>query len=789
MKIVTHNLGYPRIGPRRELKQATESYWSGRIGEEDLQKAASEIRASSWLIQKSAGIQWIPSNDFSFYDQILDACVLFGAVPERFGWDGKTVDLQTYFAMARGRTAKSGASGCCSHDHVSSAGIPAMEMTKWFDTNYHYIVPEWSENQTFRLSSSKPFDEFLEALSLGIKTKPVLPGPVSFILLGKGRGERGHVELEKLLENLLPIYAEVLEKLRSLGAEWVQLDEPCLVMDRTSGEQLAFSQTYRFIREKVPGLKVLLTTYFGALEENLDLAFSLPVSGLHLDFIRAPGQLESVLKKWPSSHDKILSAGIVDGRNIWKNDFSKSLKILQPLFVKLGPERLWLAPSCSLLHAPVGLEFERNSVDSELLSWLAFSNEKLREITWLARALCDPNSGEVQSQLRENAGAIRSRSQSPRVHRKSEAGRGAASGVDPSLTSRKSPFHEREKLQRTRFGLPLFPGTTIGSFPQTAEVRRARAKFKKGEWHEEEYERFIRQEIRKAIQIQEEIGLDVLVHGEFERNDMVEYFGEQLSGFAFTANGWVQSYGTRCVKPPIIFGDVSRPKPMTVRWSVEAQSFTKKPVKGMLTGPVTILQWSFVRDDQPRSSTCRQIAFAIREEVLDLEQAGIGIIQIDEPALREGLPLRRCDQPEYLGWAVDCFRLATSAVRDDTQIHTHMCYCQFDEIIGSIAALDADVISIESSRSSMELLEVFETFNYPNQIGTGVWDIHSPRVPSQEEIVSLLERATRVLPPERIWVNPDCGLKTRGWNETLESLENMVAAAKVMRSKTAGVAV
>lgn len=748
-------LGYPRIGDDRELKKATEAYWKGEISKEALLRAGREIRKKNWLLQKEAGIDIIPSNDFSFYDQVLDMTALLGAVPARYAWDQEVVDLDTYFTMARG------------------GKVPAMEMTKWFDTNYHYIVPEFHKNQGFEVASDKPFAEFKEALALGIKTRPVLVGPVTYLALGKSKDP--HFSSFKLLDSLLKAYVEILKDLRTLGAEWVQMDEPVLALDLGTEAKSAFKKAYTVFAKEVPGLSLMLTTYFGPLNENLKLAASLPVTGLHVDLVRAPEQLPAVLRAF--SKDKVLSLGVVDGRNIWESDLERILTTLKPAVKKRGEDRCVIASSCSLIHTPLDLDNEKN-LDAELRRWLAYAKQKLNEIAVLAKAL---SGGErsVSAQLKQNKADIQSHRKSSRVHKKAVAQR--LRSVKPKDTSRKSSFKVRQKIQQERLGLPLFPTTTIGSFPQTAEVRQARAQFKKGTLSEKQYNDFLKDKTRDAVQRQNEIGLDVLVHGEFERNDMVEYFGEQLEGFAFTKNGWVQSYGSRYVKPPVIYGDVARPKPMTVEWSRYAQSQTKKWMKGMLTGPITILQWSFVRDDQPRSVTAKQIALAIRDEVRDLEKAGIAVIQIDEPAIREGLPLRKTDWAKYLKWAVEAFKLSSCGVDDRTQIHTHMCYSEFNDIIKSIAAMDADVISIETSRSQMELLGVFAKFKYPNEIGPGVYDIHSPRVPSVEEMKTLLEKAGRVIPRRNLWVNPDCGLKTRGWQETTLALKAMVQAARAMR--------
>ena len=769
MKIITHNLGFPRIGPRRELKRTLESHWVGRITEAQLLAVAKSIRRENWLCQKAGGIDLIPSNDFSLYDHVLDMCALVGAVPDRFLRTGGDIDLATYFAMARGTALSGGPAG------------PALEMTKWFDTNYHYLVPELHTQQTFRLASTKPFDEFKEARALGIETVPVLLGPISFLLLGKARTESGEeFDQLSLLPALLPVYEAVLRQLESLGARWVQFDEPVLAIDLGAAELASFHSVYARLRAAATSTKLMLATYFGELGENLPTALHLPVDALHVDAVRAPQELANVLKSIPES--MALSIGVVNGRNIWRNDFADSLKLLEPACQKLEPERLMVSPSCSLLHVPVSLKAEAK-LDEELKGWLAFAEEKLEETVTLARLLEGTAGPDILAKKQEMA---RNRRESPRIHDPNVKRR--CGEVVKNDLQRTSVYLKRRQIQEARLHLPLLPTTTIGSFPQTETIRTVRAKFKQGQYSLAEYEQFLEDEIRQCIRLQEETGLDVLAHGEFERNDMVEYFGEQLSGFAFTGNGWVQSYGSRCVKPPIIFGDVRRPQPMTVRWAKFAQSLTSKPMKGMLTGPITILQWSFVRNDQPRSETAKQIALAIRDEVRDLEASGIGIIQIDEPALREGLPLRKAGWPVYLQWSVEAFRLAASGVKDDTQIHTHMCYCEFNDIISSIAALDADVISIEASRSKMELLRAFSTFHYPNEIGPGVWDIHSPRVPSADEMLQLIRAAMKVIPSERLWVNPDCGLKTRRWEEVIPALKNLVAATRSARESAAQVA-
>ncbi len=757
----THNLGFPRIGAQRELKKAQEAYWHGDIDAEQLEQVGRELRARHWQLQADKGLDLIPVGDFSFYDTLLDLTAALGVVPPRFGWDGGEVDLDTYFRMARGRAP-------------SGTPAAACEMTKWFDTNYHYIVPELEANQSFALSSSRLFEQVAEAQALGHTVKAVLPGPLTWLWLGKTKG--GHFDKLTLLEGLIGVYGEILQRLKQQGVEWVQIDEPILALDLPQAWRNAFESTYT--RLQVPGLKRLLATYFGPLQDNLDLACRLPVDGLHLDTVRAPQELAIALDKLPAY--KVLSIGIVDGRNIWRTDLDAALATLSPIEERLG-ERLWIAPSCSLLHVPVDLAPEQ-ALDDELRTWLAFAVQKVEEITTLAQAL-DQSEAAVAETLATSRAAIASRRQSKRTHNPQV--RASVAAIDEAMTRRHSPYAQRSVEQRKILNLPLYPTTTIGSFPQTPEIRRVRRDFKQGKLAEDAYRAQIQAEIAEAIQRQEALGLDVLVHGEAERNDMVEYFGEQLEGFAFTANGWVQSYGSRCVKPPVLFGDVSRPRPMTVDWATYAQSLSDKPVKGMLTGPVTILNWSFVRDDQPRAETCAQIALALRDEVQDLEAAGIGIIQIDEAALREGLPLRKADWKTYLDWAVRAFRISASGVADVTQIHTHMCYSEFNDIIDAIADMDADVITIETSRSDMELLDVFEDFHYPNEIGPGVYDIHSPNVPEIAQIVSLMEKAAQRIPAERLWINPDCGLKTRGWPEVERALKNMVSAAKTLREKAA----
>ncbi|WP_425903757.1 5-methyltetrahydropteroyltriglutamate--homocysteine S-methyltransferase [Agrobacterium radiobacter] len=769
------SLGFPRIGRHRELKFALEGFWSGKISETELLETAARLRAENWVLQQEKGISHIPSNDFSLYDHVLDTAVMVGAIPSLYGRAGGDVSLSTYFAMARG--SQSDGHAGCGHAHEGHShhghGVPALEMTKWFDTNYHYMVPEVSEDQHFVLTSQKPVDHFLEAKALGIHTRPVILGPVTLLKLAKAR-EAAFKPLD-LLARLLPVYEELLRRLHAAGADWVQIDEPVAVLDLSEGERHALAVTYQALSKAVPDLKILLATYFGGLEDNLEAIAALPVAGLHVDLVRAPAALEAVLKALPEN--RVLSLGVIDGRNIWRADLAAIVTRLEPIIASRGAAAFQIAPSCSLLHVPVDLELE-TGLDADLKSWLSFATQKLDELATLGKALGEDKAA-VTPELEAASKAVAARASSPKVTDAAVQKRIATIGE--ADRKRVSPFAERQKLQSQAITLPLFPTTTIGSFPQTPEVRKARSAYSKGALTDAQYESFLQKETEATIRWQEEIGLDVLVHGEFERNDMVQYFGEQLSGFAFTQHAWVQSYGSRYVRPPIIFGDVSRPKPMTVRWWEYSQSLTDKPVKGMLTGPVTILNWSFVRDDIARSLTCRQIALAIRDEVNDLEAAGARMIQIDEAALREGLPLRHRDWQDYLGWAVECFRICSSGVDDRTQVHTHMCYSEFNQIIDAIAAMDADVISIETSRSKMELLDAFRTYKYPNQIGPGVYDIHSPRVPDVGEMVDLLALARERLDDRQLWINPDCGLKTRKWEEVRPALVNMVAAAIELR--------
>jgi 5-methyltetrahydropteroyltriglutamate--homocysteine methyltransferase len=759
-------LGFPRIGAERELKKALESFWKGEGSREALLQVAKTIRAENWKRQKDAGISHIPSADFSLYDQVLDHIHMFGAIPGRYAALKDSDPLTLYFAMARGH-------------QKDGVDVVAMEMTKWFDTNYHYLVPEFTADQSFVLTTNHTLDAYNEAKAQGIQTRPVIIGPVSFLLLGKMH--KSAADVLSLLPKLLPLYQQLLTALKQAGAEWVQMDEPFLALDLTEAQKEAYKTAYAALKDVGP--KMMVTTYFAGLRDNAALTFSLPVAGVHIDLVREPGQLDAALSNIKDS--QVLSLGLVNGRNIWKTNYETALKLVDKVVARVGSDRTVIASSCSLLHSPVDLAYE-TALDSDIKSWLAFAVQKLDEVALLTRAVNEGREPEgVKESLAANARAMQARSTSKRIHDDTVKARMAK--INDAMLERKSPFAKRIPAQEKLLHLPLLPTTTIGSFPQTTEIREARAKFKAGQLTVAQYEAFLESKTRECIQYQIDAGIDVPVHGEFERNDMVEYFGEQLKGYVFTKNGWVQSYGSRCVKPPVIFGDVSRPEPMTVRWTKFAQDLTKLPVKGMLTGPVTILQWSFVRDDQPREMTCKQIAMAIRDEVADLEKAGIHLIQIDEPAIREGLPLRQSDRPAYLTWAVDCFRLSSAVVEDATQIHTHMCYSEFNDIMTSIAAMDADVISIETSRSAMKLLGAFVDFKYPNQIGPGVYDIHSPRVPKEEEMLHQLRKALEVLVPQQVWVNPDCGLKTRGWKEVDPALRAMVSAAKKMRSELAGV--
>jgi len=754
-----HILGFPRIGAQRELKFALESFWRGEIDTASLEQTGSMLRQRHWALQAQAGLDVVTVGDFAWYDQVLNTLALLGALPARFGLDPKKLSLADYFTLARGNAA-----------HF------AMEMTKWFDTNYHYLVPEWTADTRFDGGVEWLFAENAQAAALGYQTKVTLLGPLSLLYLGKAKS--GLEDKLHLLPRMIAGYQGVLARLKAAGVQWVQIDEPILALDLDAAWVDAFIPTYAALQPTAPSL--LLATYFDQVRKHGLLLRTLPVAGVHFDLVRGAGQLADFIDAWPA--DRILSAGIVDGRNIWRSDLDVALATLQPLQQLLG-DRLWVASSCSLMHVPVDLASE-SGLDAELKSWLAFATQKVGEIATLKRALNEGKSAVAQ-QFDDAALAIAARRTSPRIHNPLVQKR--LQTIDTIPATRATPFGVRIVKQQARYQLPPFPTTTIGSFPQTPDIRQARAQYKRGDIGHLDYLNRMRDEIRTVVRKQEELGIDVLVHGEPERNDMVEYFGEQLWGYAFTANGWVQSYGSRCVKPPIIYGDVYRPEAMTVGWSAFAQGLTSKPMKGMLTGPVTMLQWSFVRDDQPRESTALQIALALRDEVLDLEKAGIGMIQIDEPAFREGLPLKASDWPHYLDWAVKAFRLSASGVQDDTQIHTHMCYSEFNDILPWIAAMDADVITIETSRSDMELLDGFGKFDYPNDIGPGVYDIHSPRVPNVDEMQRLLRKARGVIPDQRLWVNPDCGLKTRGWDETCAALENMVQAARALREEVAAV--
>lgn len=749
MTIKLHSLGFPRIGRQRELKKAVEKYWRKEIGEIELQTEAHKIKAENWSIQEELDL--IPVNDFSFYDQVLDMSCLLGVVPKRFRNEGAS-ELENYFAIARGNKAS------C-----------AAEMTKWFDTNYHYIVPEIDSETEFQISSDKLFDEVAELKSS--KAKPVLIGPVTYLSLAKG--DETLAEPLALLNKILPVYRQILSELHDLGVEWVQFDEPVFATDLSIEQKQALLEAYQELSREEPN--IILTNYFGSLDENIELFFKTKASAYHIDAIAGAGELNRAVELLPE--EAVLSLGVVDGRNVWKNDYEQTLKVVTPI-AKALKDRLWLAPTCSLLHSPYSLK-EESKIDGEIKAWLAFAEEKVTELQDL-KALLD-ETAKSESILTENKIALRQKAIHPALNK--VAVRSAQQNLKTTDFNRNSVFTVRKESQRQKLQLPPLPTTTIGSFPQTKEVRLNRSNFKKGLISEAEHDAFIEEEIRSTIQLQEEIGLDVLVHGESERNDMVEYFGEQLNGFVFTQYAWVQSYGSRCVKPPIIYGDVDRPQPMTVKWSSFAKSVSKnKVMKGMLTGPVTILKWSFVRNDIPSSEVAQQIALAIRDEVIDLETAGIEVIQVDEPALREGLPLKDSAKRDYLNWAIDAFRLSTAAVKDETQIHTHMCYSDFNEIIEEIAAMDADVISIEASRANHKLLKVFKEFKYPNEIGPGVYDIHSPRVPELEEFSDNIKSLVDHIPLDQLWINPDCGLKTRGWPEVKASLANMLGAVKELRA-------
>lgn len=756
MTILNHTLGFPRVGLKRELKKAQESYWAGNSTQEELLNVGRELRARHWQQQQQAGVDLVPVGDFAWYDHVLTTSLLLGNVPERHQNADGSIDLDTLFRIGRGR---------------APTGTPAAaaEMTKWFNTNYHYMVPEFQQGQQFKLGWTQLLDEVDEALALGHKIKPVLLGPVTYLWLGKVKGEQ--FDRLSLLQDILPVYQQVLGELAKRGIEWVQIDEPALVLELPQEWLDAYQPAYQVLQGQV---KLLLTTYFDSIGHNLDTIRALPVQGLHVDVVAGQDDIAELNATLPQ--EWLLSLGVINGRNVWRADLSHWFERLQPL---VNSRRLWLGSSCSLLHSPIDLS-EETRLDAEVKSWFAFALQKCAELALLTQALNAPSEAKL-AELAAYSAPIRARRASSRVHNPQVEQRLAA--ITAQDIERQLPYEARATAQRKRFNLPAWPTTTIGSFPQTTEIRGLRLDFKQGRLDGKNYRTGISEHIKQAITEQERLGLDVLVHGEAERNDMVEYFGEHLDGFVFTQNGWVQSYGSRCVKPPVIIGDISRPEAITVEWAKYAQSLTDKPVKGMLTGPVTILCWSFPREDVSRETIAKQIALALRDEVEDLEKAGIGIIQIDEPALREGLPLRRADWQAYLQWAVDAFKLNAAVAQNDTQIHTHMCYCEFNDIMDSIAALDADVITIETSRSDMELLESFEDFSYPNEIGPGVYDIHSPNVPSVEWIEALLRKAAQRIPAERLWVNPDCGLKTRGWPETRQALANMVLAAQRLREE------
>ena len=753
-----HLAGFPRVGAKRELKFAQERYWRGEIAEADLLDIAKRLRELNWQHQAKANADFVAVADFTLYDHILDLQVATGAIPARFGFDSQNLTLDQYFQLARGNKTQF-----------------AIEMTKWFDTNYHYLVPEFHKETQFKANPAHYVTQIREAKALGYQVKPTIVGPLTFLWLGKEKGAA--FNRFDLLAKLLLVYVEILNALAAEGVEYIQIDEPALTLDLPEEWIAAYQAVYATFAEQVKA-KLLLATYFGSVAEHADLLKALPVAGLHIDLVRAPEQLVAF-----ADYDEILSVGIIDGRNIWRANLNQVLDVVEPLKAKLG-DRLWIAPSCSLLHTPYDLEVETQlqANKPELYQWLAFTLQKIQELRVIKTAL-EQGRESVQAELAASQAAADARKNSHEIHRTCVAERLA--NLPKNADQRKSPFAERIKLQNAWLNLPLLPTTNIGSFPQTTAIRHARAAFKKGELSLTDYETAMKKEIEFVVREQEKLDLDVLVHGEAERNDMVEYFGELLDGFAFTKFGWVQSYGSRCVKPPVIYGDVTRPEPMTVRWSQYAQSLTNKVMKGMLTGPVTILQWSFVRNDISRETVCKQIAVALSDEVLDLEKAGIKVIQIDEPAIREGLPLKRADWDAYLKWAGEAFRLSSMGCKDDTQIHTHMCYSEFNDILPAIAALDADVITIETSRSDMELLTAFGDFKYPNDIGPGVYDIHSPRVPAAEEIEHLLRKALQVVPKERLWVNPDCGLKTRGWPETIAALKVMVDVTKKLRAELA----
>ena len=752
-----HLSGYPRVGAKRELKFAVEAYWKGAKSEAELQETAAEIRRLNWATQKAAGADLVPVGDFSFYDHVLDLLCTLGGIPSRFGFDAANLTLEQYFQLARGNATQM-----------------AMEMTKWFDTNYHFIVPEWSADTSFKVNAKNLIAQIKEAKAQGHDIKPTLVGPITLTYLGKKKEDFG-CRIEKiLLPKLLPAYAQLLRELAAEGVDWIQIDEPILVTDVAQVWLDAFAPVYKELANT--GVRIILGTYFAGVAEHVKLLGSLPVHGVHIDCVRAPEQLAVFAEQFPTN--KVLSVGLIDGRNVWKANLTQVIDTLEPVKAKFQ-NNLWIAPSCSLLHSPQDLAVEEK-LNGEIKSWMAFAAQKLVELGVVKRAL-EHSKDSVAAELKASDAAAADRATNKLIH--NDAVKARLANLPKGADQRKSPFAERIKAQQAWMNLPILPTTTIGSFPQTTEIRHARAAFKKGELSAADYDAAMKKEIAYCVEVQEKLNIDVPVHGEAERNDMVEYFGEQLQGYCFTQFGWVQSYGSRCVKPPIIFGDVSRPNPMTVYWSTYAQSLTKRPMKGMLTGPVTMFKWSFVRNDIPLSEVAKQIAVALNDEVLDLEKAGIKVIQIDEPAIREAMPLKKSQWKEFLDWACESFRLSSTGAEDSTQIHTHMCYSEFNDILDAIASMDADVITIETSRSDMELLNAFGDFKYPNDIGPGVYDIHSPRVPTDAEVEHLLRKAMEVVPVERLWVNPDCGLKTRGWKETLEQLEVMMRVTEKLRAE------
>ncbi|AWG78297.1 TPA: 5-methyltetrahydropteroyltriglutamate--homocysteine S-methyltransferase [Vibrio parahaemolyticus] len=762
MATTTHILGYPRIGEKRELKFAQEKYWRGDIDQTELKKVGADLRAKNWQTQTEAGLSFTTAGDFAWYDHVLTTTLLLGHVPKRHA--GGFPNLDTLFKVGRGQSQAGCGCGC--------AGAAASDMTKWFNTNYHYIVPEFSKDDTFEVSWPQLFEEINEAVQAGHKVKPVLLGPVSYLYLGK-EVEEGFDRLT-LLPRLLTAYQAILAKLASQGVEWVQIDEPILSLELEKQWADAFKLAYQVIRSDV---KVLLTTYFDSVTDTLDKIIELPVDGLHVDLSAAPQQLDDVVAKLPEGW--VFSAGVVNGRNVWRSDLSAQLERLQPVKEKLG-DKLWVASSCSLLHSPVDLELE-TELSEEVKSWFAFAKQKVTEVALLGRALDGDQNAILACDTYSQP--IKARKTATHVNKPQVQAR--LNNITASLAERSAPYAERAAHQAEVLGLPLLPTTTIGSFPQTGEIRVQRSAYRTGQLSESDYIQALKGHIADAVKRQEALDLDVLVHGEAERNDMVEYFAENLAGFQTTKFGWVQSYGSRCVKPAIVVADIEREKPITVEWSTYAQSLTSKQMKGMLTGPVTILCWTFPREDITRQEIAQQLALALRDEVSDLQDAGINIIQIDEPAIREGLPLKKRDHKAYLEWAVNAFKISAASAKPETQIHTHMCYSEFNEIIDSVAALDADVITIETSRSNMELLKAFEEFNYPNEIGPGVYDIHSPNIPTEEWIEGLIKKAAEKIPVQRLWVNPDCGLKTRNWAETEAALANLVSAAKKLRAELA----